>query len=282
MPGESVLLREAYKNSGLTVADLAIASGLSVATLSIALSGIRYRDDGPRPALPTDLTLVRLGGVLGIDPDALSALGRNRAAAHLRSVYEGGHAPSIKVEQEAIAAAAARNALVQQVLSVFTTVDLKNEIRRREGDFTPEPPDQSAKRTVWVPGAARRAAEVQPFGNAPEDDREYRWAGASAAERKAAARLEIHPGELQLRALYIWELPLEDEIARRAGNESSPQKRGRVLRILLDELREDISTNERDFTGQSVEAMAAGIREEQDQEVKRELRDDLEAARWPR
>mgnify|MGYP001359652749 CR=1 FL=1 len=132
-PAESLLLKATYKKSGLTVADLAAATGLSVATLHIALNGIRYREDGPRVSAPSDITLVKLGSVLGLEPEALRAIGRDRAADLLVEANTAGPRAAVPSEQEAMAAAAARTALTIQVLGAFSTDELRTEIRRREG-----------------------------------------------------------------------------------------------------------------------------------------------------
>ncbi|GAA4705867.1 hypothetical protein GCM10025781_26500 [Kocuria gwangalliensis] len=59
----------------------------------------------------------------------------------------------------------------------------------------------------------------------------------SLAEQRAAKKLEIDPAELRHWASELWGRGLEDESARRAGPDSSPQARGRVTRLLVDEIR---------------------------------------------
>lgn len=131
-PAESTILKALYRKSGLTVADLSAATGLSVATLHIALNGIRYRSDGPRVAEPSDITLVKLGSVLGLDPAILRAAGRDRAADLLAEAISTNPRPALPAEQEAIIGAAARTALAIQVLAAFSTDELTAEIRRRQ------------------------------------------------------------------------------------------------------------------------------------------------------
>lgn len=136
VPPECVALKTAYKKSGLTVADLSSATGLSTATVYIALSGIRYRDGVGKSTRPPDATVVKLAGVLRIHPDALRALGRDRAAELLEEV-EGTSGPAsatsaIVSDETAKAAAAARAALARQVLAAFATEDLRLELERRE------------------------------------------------------------------------------------------------------------------------------------------------------
>lgn len=132
IPAESLLLKENYKKSGLTVADLAGATGLSVGTIHIAMSGIRYRDGKPRVAVPPDRTLVRLSSVLHIDPNAWRQIGRDRAADLLVDVNEAGEAPIAPVDIEAVSAVAGRGALARQVLAVFSTAELQAEVKRRD------------------------------------------------------------------------------------------------------------------------------------------------------
>lgn len=62
----------------------------------------------------------------------------------------------------------------------------------------------------------------------------------SLAEARAAKKLEIAPEELQRLAHSLWAQGLEAEAAERAGEGSTPQARGRVTRVLVDELREAI------------------------------------------
>ncbi|HXH36241.1 MAG TPA: helix-turn-helix transcriptional regulator [Plantibacter sp.] len=133
-PPESALLKAHYKKSGLTVADLAAATGLSVGTISIALSGIRYRDGRPHVAVPPDRTIVRLSAVLHVDPEIWRNVGRARAADLLAEVTESGNAPTVAADMDAVAAVAGRAALARQVLSAFSSEELRSEISRREGE----------------------------------------------------------------------------------------------------------------------------------------------------
>lgn len=128
------MLKAAYKKSGLKVADLAAATGLSVGTIHIALSGIRYRDGKGRPAVPPDRTLVKLASVLGIHPDALRAYDRPRAAELLEEAVstEDASSPAFASDLEAQAAVAGRAALARQVLAAFSVEELRAEIERRE------------------------------------------------------------------------------------------------------------------------------------------------------
>lgn len=126
-PAESLILNATYKKSGLTAADLAAATGLSVGAIRIALSGLRYRDGQPRSTVPPDLTLIRLASALGIGPAVLGSIGRERAAELLAEAKNAAVAPDL----DTTSAIAARDALTRQVLAVFSTDDLRAEIARR-------------------------------------------------------------------------------------------------------------------------------------------------------
>ncbi|BCT74208.1 hypothetical protein SCMU_00500 [Sinomonas cyclohexanicum] len=134
MPPESTMLKAAYRKSGLTVADLGAAAGLSVAAVHIALNGIRYRDGKARVAIPTDRTLVKLASTLRIHPDVLRAHDRPRAADLLveASRVEAGQDVSFASEQEARVAVAARSVLARQILAVFSDEELRAELERRD------------------------------------------------------------------------------------------------------------------------------------------------------
>lgn len=131
VPAECVMLKAAYKKSGLTVADLAAATGLSVGTIHIALSGIRYRDGKAKAAVPPDRTLVKLSSVLGIHPDVLRAYDRQRAAELLAEASADEAPTAFQSDQEAQASVAGRAALARQVLAAFSTAELQAEIERR-------------------------------------------------------------------------------------------------------------------------------------------------------
>lgn len=126
------MLKAAYRKSGLTVADLASATGLSAGTIYIALSGIRYRDGEGRPAVPPDRTLVKLASVLRIHPEALRAYERDRAAELLEEASSETQEARFSSDLEAQAAVVGRAALARQVLAAFSTDELRAEIARRE------------------------------------------------------------------------------------------------------------------------------------------------------
>lgn len=59
----------------------------------------------------------------------------------------------------------------------------------------------------------------------------------SLAEERAAKKLGISIVRLRQLALDLWTRSLEEESFRRAGSDSAPQARGRVTRVLVDEIR---------------------------------------------
>lgn len=127
VPPESVALNGYYKKSGLTAADLAAATGLSVGAIRIALSGVRYRDGEPKTVVPPDPTVAKLASALGLEPQVLRSLGRERAAEMLAE----GKSTAID-DLDTKAAIAGRQNLARQVLAVFSTEELRTEIARRE------------------------------------------------------------------------------------------------------------------------------------------------------
>lgn len=58
----------------------------------------------------------------------------------------------------------------------------------------------------------------------------------TAAEKRAAKKLGIAPKALALWALHLWGHSLDAEASQRAGENATPQARGRVTRLLAEEL----------------------------------------------
>lgn len=129
IPPECVALKAAHKASGLTVADLAAATGLSVASIHIALNGVRYRDGEAKATVPPDGTLVKLSSMLGVTPDMLREHGRARAAGLLET--EVSEAVTFDSDREAQAAVHGRAVLAKQVLAAFSVEELEAEVQRR-------------------------------------------------------------------------------------------------------------------------------------------------------
>lgn len=64
------------------------------------------------------------------------------------------------------------------------------------------------------------------------------YRGASQAEYRAATQLGCHPSDVQFVAMMMWGgRTIDEESARRAGEGASPQKRGRITRQLIEEMR---------------------------------------------
>ena len=63
----------------------------------------------------------------------------------------------------------------------------------------------------------------------------------SLAEERAAKKLGISLDRLRQLAVGLWARSLEEESSRRAGPDSTPQARGRVTRVLVDELRASLT-----------------------------------------
>lgn len=64
---------------------------------------------------------------------------------------------------------------------------------------------------------------------------------ASLAEKRAANKLALTVRELQERAIQCWGRSLEEEALNRAGQDRTPQARGRVTRILVSEIGQSIT-----------------------------------------
>lgn len=62
----------------------------------------------------------------------------------------------------------------------------------------------------------------------------------SLAEDRAAKKLGISTTRLRQRAIQLWGRSLEAEALNRAGADSTPQARGRVTRVLVDEIRDSM------------------------------------------
>lgn len=86
--------------------------------------------------------------------------------------------------------------------------------------------DQLLEQSQLAPEPTRRISDRGPAG--------------SLAEVRAAKKLGISTARLRQLAHDLWARPLEDEASRRAGPGTTPQSRGRVTRVLVDEIRESM------------------------------------------
>lgn len=89
--------------------------------------------------------------------------------------------------------------------------------------------------------APRRYESPGPFS---DPDQEPKGPPASLAVKRAAQKVGIAPTEFLDWADRLWGRSLEDEAARRAGPESTPQARGLVTRRLVDAVRWAIEDRE--------------------------------------
>lgn len=122
VPAESKLLRRTYEESQHTVPELAELTGLSTATIHIAMQGFRYRQGEARRAVPHPDTLYKLAAALHIPAEQLREIGRTDVLEMLDGA--AGSQPT--------ADALSYNALARKVLDAFSTSELRAEIARRE------------------------------------------------------------------------------------------------------------------------------------------------------
>jgi transcriptional regulator with XRE-family HTH domain len=156
-PAEAMLLNRAYKKSGLTAGDLAVATGLSIPTVRQALTGLRYYKGQPKAMTPTDKKLALLGSALGIPPEALADLGRHRAAA---LISEGEYDSTVPMT-DATVTIAARALLARQILAVFSVDELRAEVARRDRieEAGPDQADLETASATWVAGDGHKPTQ---------------------------------------------------------------------------------------------------------------------------
>ena len=65
------------------------------------------------------------------------------------------------------------------------------------------------------------------------------------AEKRAAENLDMHPYDLAAFCAVRFGHTLEEESYARAGDDSTPQKRGRATRLIIDEIRDTLKRLER-------------------------------------
>lgn len=74
-----------------------------------------------------------------------------------------------------------------------------------------------------------------PENVAPED---LVFVTPTGAEKRAAKNLPISPNLVSIWAQALWGQTLDEEARERAGEDATPQARGRVTRVLTEEIRE--------------------------------------------
>ena len=199
-----------------------------------SLSSVQSIESGrAAPTLPTLLTLALVLGRLSGEPLRLS---------DLIGPAEALDRPFIGTPDQPVL-----RPWVERVLSggkvELSDTDYKHfqENRALDGD---EDVEQSAvQRSNGPLTGEERHAHVDALWDAmnvppaPSEHRNSRSARASLAESRAAKKLGVGPLEVQRLAIGLWGRLLEAEAISRAGDDSTPQARGRVTRVLVDELR---------------------------------------------
>lgn len=84
----------------------------------------------------------------------------------------------------------------------------------------------------------RHLADINPrLTKVSKTKRANVFEGSGEAEERAAKSLDVGVYELAAASAYLWGKTLSDERDARAGDGASAQKRGRITRQLIDELR---------------------------------------------
>ena len=204
-----------------------------------SLSSVQAIDGGKAaPTLPTLLTLALVLGRLSGEPLRL---------ADLLGSTELLDRPYVDRPDQPV-----RRTWVARALSgervELTEADFEHAHERPVGEWDD---DLELERAIAQRGsgpmtAEERHARVDALWDAmnePPEPGEYRSPRrprVSLAESRAAKKLGMRPLELQRRAIQMWGRPLEVEALSRAGANSTPQARGRVSRLLVDEIRESV------------------------------------------
>lgn len=113
--------------------------------------------------------------------------------------------------------------------------ELELEATRMMGEMRGRPLTASEQRARF-----NQALEELQTPPALAERKSSESAAGSLAEERAAKKLQIDTARLRELALDLWTRPLEEEALRRAGLDSTPQARGRVTRVLVDEIRETL------------------------------------------
>lgn len=222
-----------------------------------SVSSVQAIEEGrAAPTLPSLLTLALVLGELGGEPLTLADL-LGSTEAFDKPTIDGAGQP-------------APRALIERALRGEPVV-ITNEDRRPVPDTrirgnepfgqTEEPADapvsQRLTRVDPALESAVQAREGAPLTDVemsdaldelveqsqqppePEDDEEI-IVPPSLAEARAAKKLDISTAELQQFAHRLWGQSMEAESMERAGRDSTPQARGRVTRVLVEELKEAV------------------------------------------
>lgn len=228
-------VRAYRKQHGITLDSIAQLGRDFGATWS--LSSVQAIEGGKAaPTLPTLLTLALVLGRLSGEPLRL---------ADLLGSAEVLDRPYVDAPDQPVLASWAKRALSGCQIEL-TDADYVHVRERAAGDEDDELDRAIAQRGSGPMTAEERLAHVDALWDAmneppePGVHRNPRRPRASLAESRAAKRLGIRPLEIQQRAIQLWGRSLETEALSRAGADSTPQSRGRVTRVLVDEIRESM------------------------------------------
>lgn len=228
-------LRTYRHEHGITLDAIAQAGREFGATWS--LSSVQAIEGGrAAPTLPTLLTLALVLGRLSGEPLRL---------AQLLGSAEMLDRPYVDTADQPVLRSWVERALSGERIEL-TEVDYEH-VRDRPDRVE----DEALERAVAQRGsgpltAAERYAHVDAQWqamNEPPEPGEYRGrrrSRVSLAESRGAKKLNIRPLEFQQQAVQLWGRSLEAEALSRAGADSTPQARGRVTRLLVDEIRESL------------------------------------------
>lgn len=217
-----------------------------------SLSSVQAIEAGKAsPTLPTMLTLALVLGDLGGEPLTLVDL-LGEAEVFDRPYADRSEQP-VKRSFVARALAGSKVELTTADIALWDDAPFGpssggdrriGQLEDRQRDFVvDEELDDAVRRLGGGPLSAAELAGahaqmVDEYQMPPEPD----WDEGddlppSQAEQRAAKKLEMDPGELQRIAEDLWGHTLEEESTHRAGSDSTPQARGRVTRLLVDEIR---------------------------------------------
>ncbi|WP_309694004.1 hypothetical protein [Microbacterium foliorum] len=90
---------------------------------------------------------------------------------------------------------------------------------------------------------AERDGQFEAMLEESQDSERRRHGGnatPSLAVKRAATKLGVAALDVERRAVALWGRRFESELWSRAGGDSSPQARGRVTRLLVEEIRESL------------------------------------------
>ncbi|MEO7124170.1 MAG: hypothetical protein ABI400_13845 [Lacisediminihabitans sp.] len=202
-----------------------------------SLSSVQSIEGGrAAPTLPTLLTLALVLGRLSGEPLRLADL-LGSAKALDRPYVDGPDQPVLR-------------SWVERALS-GSKVELTDADYEHKLDRPAPVEEEELERAVARRGTAPLTEEERHFQvdalweamNEPPEPGEYRRSRrprVSLAESRAAKKLGIQPLVIQQRAIQLWGRSLEAEALDRAGTDSTAQARGRVTRVLVDEIRDSV------------------------------------------